>query len=203
MVALRTPHFTPEQYLTREREAAFRSEYLIGELWRREESSVAHCAITSNVAGELSCQLRGRPGRCYSAQLRVKAGDSGLIAYPDVAIVGDAPCFWGGERDVLINPGVIVEVLSPTTEAFDRGEKFARYKQIESFTNYVLIAQDAVRVEHHERQANGEWRQTTASDLADTVVLASIGCELRLSDIYDKVDLPAAPESQTTNDDAA
>lgn len=176
---------TPEEYLARERAAQTRSEYYAGEVFAMADPGPEHGAIVFNVGMALSARLR-RPCVAYGGdrRLRIRAGD--LYAYPDVAVVCGTHTFEDGHLDTLLNPIVIVEVLSPWTEVFDRGRKRESYQNLDSLTDCLLIAADRVQVEHYARQAGGEgWRLSEASDPGGVVHLASLGCDLALSEIYD------------------
>jgi len=154
-------------------------------------ASPEHVLITANVTRELGLQLKGRPCRVYSIDLRVRVSETGLYTYPDVVVVCETPQFNDAHRDTLLNPTLIVEVLSPTTEAYDRGEKFGHFRRLESLREYVLVAQDRPRVERYLRQGeSNEWLLAEASGLQATLPLSSIGCTLALSEVYDKVELP-------------
>jgi Uma2 family endonuclease len=121
----------------------------------------------------------------------VKVSETGLYTYPDVVVVCDEPRYEEPQLDTLLNPTLIVEVLSPSTEAYDRGEKFAQYRRLDSLQEYVLIAQDRRRIERFVRQGESEdWLLTEVSDPTERIALASIGCELALAEVYDKVSLP-------------
>jgi Uma2 family endonuclease len=126
--------------------------------------------------------------------MRVKVSDTGLYTYPDVVAVCGEPRFEDAEVDTLLNPQVLVEVLSPKTEAYDRGDKFAHYRRVESLQEYVMIAQDRVRVEHYLRQGE-QWLFTELSSLDDVLRLRSIDCELPVSAVYSKLGLPSAEDS--------
>jgi Uma2 family endonuclease len=152
-----------------------------------------HNLIVANLTGELQAQLRGRPCEVYPADMRVKVSETGLYTYPDVVVCGE-PRFEDEHVDTLLNPTLIVEVLSPSTETYDRGEKFAQYRKLASLREYVMIAQDRFRIEHYVRQGKEQWLLTEASDLGDTVHLPSIGCDLQLSEAYDRVTIGAPDE---------
>jgi len=177
---------SPEEYLALERQSGERSEYLNGQVSAMTGASLAHNAIGVNVVLSLGAQLKGKPCSVYVADMRVKVIATGLYTYPDVIVVCGEPQLEDAEADTLLNPTVLVEVLSPSTEAYDRGEKFAHYRRSPSLQEYVLIAQDRVRVEHFARQGD-QWVLTEADDLGDSVRLPSINCQLALKDIYDKV----------------
>jgi Uma2 family endonuclease len=132
-------------------------------------------------------QLTDRDCEVYASDMRVKVNPTGLYTYPDVVIVCGEPQFEDNEIDTLLNPTVIVEVLSKTTEGDDRGEKFEHYRSIESLSEVVLIAQNKRHVEYYRRQEGGQWVLTENNSLQDRIKLTSINCELALSDIYKKV----------------
>ena len=178
--------FTPEEYLARERKALTKSEYRNGQIHAMPGASRAHCLITINVASELHFQLRARTCEVYSNDMRVRVSAAGLYTYPDVIVVCDEPRFDDTHFDVLLNPTVLIEVLSPSTAAYDRGEKFASYQKLDSLCEYVLVSQDRVRVEHYLRQED-EWNLTEYHSLVDVFQLPSIECELSLMAIYAKV----------------
>lgn len=178
---------TPEAYLALERAAETKSEYVDGMLVAMSGAQENHVLITVNIVRELSQQFRGRPCRLYVTDMRVRITEGGMYAYPDVVAVCDAPEFEDGELDVLLNPTLIVEVLSASTEGYDRGLKSARYRRRASLQEYILVAQDRVSVERYTRQGEG-WLLTEATSLDDVIDLPSIGCTLALRDVYDKVE---------------
>lgn len=188
MSSLAQPRYTPEHYLALERRAKHRSEYINGSILAMAGASRQHNLIAGNVFGELRAQLRGRPCEAYINDMRVKISATGLYTYPDVAALCGEPDFEDVHVDTLLNPSVIVEVLSESPEAYDRGEKFAHYRRLESLREYILIAQDKVRVEHYVRQGD-QWVLSEANALTSTIHLSSIDCELALRDIYEKVEL--------------
>ena len=196
MSSLAKPYFTPEQYLAREREAEHKSEYLRGEIFAMSGASEQHNLITWNVAGELRSQLKGRPCKAYINDMRVRVSPTGLYTYPDVVAVCGEPQFDDTQMDTLVNPNVIIEVLSATTEAYDRGDKFGHYQTLETLTEYVLISQDRPRVERFLRQADSQWLFSVAHGLQASVPLSSIGCHLALREIYDKVDFPRSDPAE-------
>jgi len=191
------PRFTPEEYLALERKATTKSEYLNGHIYAMAGASREHNLITGNIFGELRSQLRERPCEAYVNDMRLKISATGLYTYPDVAVVCGEPRFEDIDLDTLLNPIVLVEVLSPSTEAYDRGEKFAHYRRLESLQEYILVAQDCVRVEHYLRQGE-QWLLTELSNLDDVLHLVSISCDLSLHEIYTRVEFSASEESQET-----
>lgn len=189
-MALPAPiYYLPEEYLALDRGAGFKSEYIDGRIVAMAGASREHSLIGVNISTALNLQLRHRPCEVHGSDLRVKVADSGLFTYPDVTIVCEEPIFVDTELDTLVNPTVIVEVLSPTTEAYDRGEKFARYQEIDALREYVLVAQDRPRVERFRRQGD-DWLLTTWTEPGTAVDLPSIGCTLALDAIYAKVVFP-------------
>ncbi len=200
MTMLVKPQLTAQEYLERERAAEHRSEYWAGEMFAMAGASEAHNRIVTNVSGELRAQLKSRPCKTYSSDMRVKVEATGLYTYPDVVVVCGVARFEDDYRDTLLSPTVIVEVLSPSTEAYDRGEKFAHYRRIPSLTDYLLAAQDKVRVEHFVRQPDGQWLLSEVSDLHGSLAIASVDCTLQIAEVYDKVDFAAvrADRSQSS-----
>lgn len=176
-----------EEYLELEREADERHEYLDGQIYLMAGESIEHSTINANVTTRLNIALVGTPCRVLSPNMKVRTSPTGLYAYPDAAVVCGEPQFHDDRRDILINPTVIVEVLSPFTEGYDRGEKFLRYQSLASLVDYLLVAQDTPRIEHFTRQADDRWLYSTTGDLTNSVHLASINCELRLSEIFDRI----------------
>ena len=183
------PFLSPEEYLAIERESEIRSEYLDGEMFAMSGESRQHNLILTNLVRELSLQLKRRPCEVYTNDQRVRVPETGLYTYPDVVVVCGEPSFEDESVDTLLNPVLIVEVLSPTTEAYDRGKKFAGYRTIPTLAEYVLISQDKAHVEQFLRQVGGDWLFTATSGRERSVSLASIQCELALEEIYDKVAL--------------
>ena len=184
---------TPEQYLALERKAAFKSEYLNGQIIAMAGASRPHNLVAGNLHAEIRAQLRDRPCESYVGDMRVYIPPTGLYTYPDVVAVCGEPQFQDGELDTLLNPTVIVEVLSPSTEAYDRGLKFAHYRRLASLREYVLVAQDRVLVERYTRRGD-EWLLTEWSRPDDILRLASIDCDVALREIYAKVPFPAGEE---------
>src|SRR3989442_732099 len=173
MTAAAKTSVTPEQYLALERQAETKSEYFAGEIFAMAGASPEHSIITVNLTRELSSQLLERPCQVYSSDMKVRVTED-LYVYPDVSVVCGEAQFAGEEREVLLNPTLIVEVLSPSTEAWDRGGKFEQYRQRESLQEYVLIAQGRPHVERYARQADGQWLVTEVNGLEAVPALPSI-----------------------------
>lgn len=180
--------YSPEEYLYLERKATFKSEYLRGGILAMSGASRAHNYITLDIATEINIQLRDRDCEVFSGDMRVKENQSESYFYPDVVIACGEPQFEDQSFDTLLNPVVIIEVLSPSTEIYDRTEKFEYYKQITTLQEYILVSQDKVQVEHHCIQGT-QWRLEEYQTLQDTLALSSVGCKLTLNDIYRRVNL--------------
>jgi Uma2 family endonuclease len=179
---------TPEEYLAVERKSEIKHEYYAGEIFAMVGASRRHNIIAANIIRVLGNQLLERPCNVYPSDMRVKVSATGKYTYPDVAVACDEELFDDAEKDTLLNPVVIIEVLSESTEAYDRGKKFEHYQHIESLTEYLLVAQEPYRVEQYVRQSNNrEWRYSEYHDAGDVVKLSVIGCELALKDVYAKV----------------
>jgi Uma2 family endonuclease len=189
MTAQSQPYITEEAYLEQERRSITKSEYYDGQIYAMTGAKEPHNLIASNVLASLHGQLRRKPCRVYPSDMRVKVLRTGLNTYPDVVVVCGQPDFVDEKRDTLINPTVIVEILSPSTERYDRGVKFRHYRAIESLRDYILIAQDRQYLEHYTRQENGQWLLEEASDMTAHITLESIACTLSLEDTYEKVEL--------------
>jgi len=184
---------SPEEYLRQERLAESKSEYLRGEVFAMSGASYAHTVIKDNLARSLGNQMEGGPCRVLTSDMRVKVSATGLYTYPDVVIVCDAPQFEDKVFDTLLNPHVIIEVLSDSTEKYDRGKKFAHYRQIPSFQEYVLVAQDRPSMERHVRQADGTWLTSFFEDVAGTFEFASVPARIPLAEVYRDVPFPQPP----------
>jgi Uma2 family endonuclease len=181
---------TPEQYLEIERKAGFRSEYFHGEMFAMAGAADSHNLIVTNLTAEFRQQLRKRPCFTYSHDMRVRVSATGLYTYPDVLVVCGERQFLDDRRDNLLNPAVIVEVLSPSTEAYDRGRKFENYRSIESLREYLMVSSESIGADLYTRQPDGRWMLTAASRLEDVLEIESIDCRLALADVYEKVEPP-------------
>ncbi len=188
-------HDTPAEYLAAERQASVKSEYIAGQIVAMSGVSREHSLITGNLFWVLRTQLHDGPCEIHASNLRVKVSARGVYTYPDLVVCGDAQ-FEDDQVDTLLNPTLIVEVLSPSTEAYDRGAKFGTYRQLPSLREYLLVAQDQVLLEHFVREAGG-WLLTAATDPALTVLLPAIGCTVPVAEVYRRVVLPPAPPSIT------
>ncbi|MBO0863092.1 MAG: Uma2 family endonuclease [Chloracidobacterium sp.] len=190
--------YTEDQYLSIERESEERREYLDGQIYTKAGESPQHGDICTNLTREVSAQLKGASCRLWTKDSKVRSGpmpkrrDSikGLYSYPDAVIVCGKPQFLDEYQDVVINPRVIIEVLSPSTEAFDSNEKFRRYRTHNpSLTDYLIVAQNQPSIEHFARREEGQWViAASVNELSGSVHIASINCSLLLAEVYDRVE---------------
>jgi Uma2 family endonuclease len=175
--------YTPEEYLALERNAEFRSEYIDGRIIAMTGGSIPHNYIVGNVYAGLLARLSGRPCHVFFADVKVRFGRGTNYTYPDVMALCGAPRYGNEQREILTNPSLIVEVLSRSTEAYDRGDKFAGYRAIDSLREYLLVSQDEVAVEHFVREGDF-WPSTLVTDLEASLELQSVGCTLPMREIY-------------------
>lgn len=183
--------FTPEEYLRFERASETKHEYIDGYIYAMAGGSPPHNRICFNTIGELHIQLKD--GECFgfTSDQKIRTDPQDLFSYPDITIVCGEPIFHDSYKDVILNPKVIIEVLSPSTEGRDRVEKFARYRQIKTLTDYILIAQDRASIEHFVRQrGKRQWLYSLETGLAAEVQIASLKCQLKLADIYRRIQFP-------------
>jgi Uma2 family endonuclease len=178
---------TEQEYLAIERRAEFRSEFFGGEMFAMAGASRKHNRIVTNLVSSLDNQLRERPCNVYSSDLRVKIPATGLYTYPDVVVTCGEEEFADEEYDILLDPLVVIEVPSDSTEAYDRGKKFEHYQSVESLSTYVLVTRNSMRVEKYVRRDGGAWLYTEAHEEGAVVEIEAIRCELKLEDVYAKV----------------
>ncbi len=184
---------TPQEYLARERRAEFKSEYYRGEMFAMAGASKEHCRAKDNLARVAGNQLVGGPCELYTSDMRVKVNATGLYTYPDIVIVCDKPQFEDADVDTLLNPRAVVEVLSDSTEKYDRGTKFNHYRRIASLLEYVLVAQDRPLIDRYVRQPDGTWVLTEFEGLGTTFEFASVSARVPLAEIYRGVEFPETP----------
>jgi Uma2 family endonuclease len=189
-------YISPEEYLRMERASQEKHEYFKGEVFAMTGASENHNIVVGSSYSALYMQLRKRPCQIYPSDMRVRIPTTGLYTYPDISVVCGTPEFEDDGLDTLLNPTVIIEVLSPSTEQYDRGKKFQHYRTIVSLQEYILIAQDSIRIEHFARQGE-QWILTDAKMIDSVITLPSIECTLALSDVYEKVNFGDAQGSQT------
>lgn len=188
---------TPEEYLAQEREAFERSEWLDGLIYAMAGESPNHSIICSNIMAELNLQLRGKPCIVFSPNMKVRAelnpgkSPKGLFAYPDTMVVCGKPVFHDQHQDVIVNPKVIFEVLSKSTARYDHEEKFEKYAQNKSLTDYLLVSQQRPHITHYIRKPRGRWEVVIETKLTGSLVIASIKCKLKLANVYDRIEFPS------------
>ena len=179
---------TPAEYLAFERaQSDARHEHLNGEISLMAGASLEHNRIVGNTFASLHAQLRHSACSVFARDMRVKVPATGLYTYPELSALCEEPQLEDDEAEILLNPSLIIEVLSPSTEAYDRGTRFDHYRSIESLQTYVLIAQDRAQIELFQRQDNGNWLLSVVKGLEASVSLVTIGCELALVDVYERV----------------
>ena len=196
MSALPQKKLSPQDYLAIERAAEFKSEFFDGEMFAMAGTSKEHSTITVNLTGEFHTALRGKVCQPFSSDLRVKVSANGLYTYPDLTIVCGPVDTEDEKADVLLNPTLIIEVLSPGTERYDRGKKFDLYRELDSLKEYVLVSQDQYRVEQFLRGSGAEWGYRVAFKEDDIVEFPSVGCSIPLKDIYARVVFPQEVASE-------
>jgi Uma2 family endonuclease len=183
--------FTQEEYAALEEKAEYKSQYVAGEIFAMAGVQPWHAEIVQNLSGMFYVRFRGGPCRAYVADMKVRVQAGDLWTYPDLSVLCDQPRFdTSANPHSLLNPQVIFEVLSPSTEGFDRGDKFLRYQRLESLTDYVLVASERVQVEHFARQHDCSWLYRRHEAPADLLKLSSVGVELPLAEIYERVAFP-------------
>jgi len=191
---------TAEEYLELERAAFERHEWLDGLIYPLAGEGPQHSLIGSNIIAILGTQLRGKPCAVFSPNMKVYSrlssdmGLKGLFSYPDCTVVCGPPLFHDKHRDVLTNPRVVIEVLSPSTELYDRGKKFFRYLQNSSLTDYILIAQAYPSVEHYGRRTDGDWNYGITTEMTASAAIDSIDCQLPLAEVYNRIEFPPPSE---------
>jgi Uma2 family endonuclease len=193
MSAQPLPRITPEQYLEMERAAEFKSEYFEGQVYAMAGGTYPHATIITNVSGELRQALKQKPCTVTSSETRLRVSSGGLYTYPDVMVVRGEARFADDQKDTLLNPTLIVEVLSKSTEANDRGFKFAQYRKLDSLGAYVLVSQSEPRVETFHRQADERWVLSEFVGVDAVCRFESLNCQVLLSDIYHRVTLGEEP----------
>ena len=185
--AARKTFVTPEEYLAIERAAEIKSEYHDGQMYAMSGVTRLHNLISVNLIRKLGQQLEDRPCELYAIDLRVQVRETGLSTYPDIIITCEQPRFADGKLDTLLNPQVIFEVLSDSTEQYDRDGKFAHFRQIATLQEYVLVARKAPAVERYHRQADDTWTRTDIAWPDGTLTLDSVGVAISIREIYARV----------------
>ena len=187
--------FTVAEYLSMDRDASEKHEFAFGEIYAMGGASARHVEIVGNIVRELGNQLRQRPCRVYSTDLRLCVDADHRYTYPDVVVVCGQPQFLDDQLDTLLNPDLIVEVLSESTRNYDRGDKFQQYRGIPSFREYLLVDQAKAHVERYSKQQDGTWSLWETDSLDHVVLLESIAVRLPVSEIYLKIEFDTAGDS--------
>lgn len=183
MASLPDAPLTEEQYLDLERQAETKSEFHDGRIYAMAGGSLNHALLSAAITALLYRQMP--PGcRTVTSDLRIKVAVAGLYTYPDCSVICGEPQYFGDQQDVVLNPLLIVEVLSPSTEGYDRGKKFELYRTIESFREYLLVHQDRRHVEHYSKQDDGSWILREHSGVDGTVAIARLGVQITLAELY-------------------
>lgn len=178
---------TVAEYLAGEREGTIKHEYYEGQVFAQAGASPNHNRIAVRLINSLYSQLSGRGCEVYPSDMRIKVKRTGLYTYPDVTVTCGTEEFEDDHGDTLINPLVIIEVLSPSTESYDRGKKFLHYQMIQSLQEYLLVAQDGTQIEHYVRQPDDQWLYSLETEREGSVMLPSINCTLKLADVYKNI----------------
>ena len=193
MTAVPKTKLTAAEYLAIERKADFKSEFYRGEMFAMAGASREHNRVKENLSIEIGSRLKGSRCQTFSSDQRVLVDATGLFTYPDIVILCGPGEYAPADRDTLVNPTAIIEVLSPTTKGYDRGTKFRNYQQIASLREYVMVAQDEAVVERYVRQPNGDWLLTTVTGLDKEMALTSVPVQIPLADVYAGVEFPETP----------
>lgn len=194
-----TTHWTVEAYLAFEQTAETRHEYYNGEVYERMESSRNHNLINGNIHAKLHAQLEERPCEIYANEMRVRVNPIQYV-YPDISIVCGEPQFGDEKPDTLLNPTVIIEVLSPSADGYDRTTKSKHYRELASLQEYLLISQERVHLEHYVRQRSGQWLLTDVREPGGVLQLESVQCTLAAADVYKKVEFAESSPEANKND---
>jgi Uma2 family endonuclease len=187
MSAIPKTKLTPEEYLEFERNSEEKHEYFDGEIFAMSGAKRNHNKITTNLSGLVWQHLKGKDCESYSNDMRVFVPETGLYTYPDLVVVCGEPQFQDDVFDTLLNPLLLIEVLSDSTESYDRGKKFQHYRGIESLQEYVLVSQDEARIEKYIKTGDRFWLLSEAVDLNAEIEFSSIECKIALAEVYDKI----------------
>ncbi len=187
MASIPKARMTSEQYLAQERKAEFRSEFYLGETFAMAGASRPHNLVCTNLVRRLAEQFDHRDCEVYQGDMRVKISQTGLYVYPDVVVACEQPEFEDAQLDTLLNPRVLIEVLSKSTESYDRGTKWGHYQSLPSLREYLLVSQASALVELYRRAADEQWLYVAYHEPSQPILLDSIDCQLQLDQIYAKV----------------
>ena len=189
--ATRAQKITPEEYLFLERQSDARHEYKNGAMSPMTGATLKHNLLVVSLIGLLYRLVGKQQWTVLPSDMRVRIGSTSDYTYPDVVVVCETPLLEDSYNDTLLNPCVIFEVLSPTTERYDRGDKFAKYRTIDSLTDYLLVSQEKAQIEHYVRQPDNKWLLSEHIGLSESVTIETLDCQLSLAEVYEKIDLKA------------
>lgn len=188
MSAIPKTKLTAEEYLEFERKSEERHEFFAGETFAMSGAKRNHNKVVGNLSGLIWQHLKGKDCEFYPTDMRVFVPETGLYSYPDLVVVCGEPIFQDDVLDTLLNPFILIEVLSDSTESYDRGKKFQHYRSIESLQEYVLVSQDEARGEKYVRHGDGFWLLSEAVGVDSEIEFSAIECKIPLAEIYDKID---------------
>lgn len=196
MSAVPKKRLTAEEYLEFERSSEIKHEFYNGRIYAMAGAKRRHNLIALNIGSEIRGHLKGRNCEAYPSDMRVFVPRFGLYTYPDVSIVCGKPEFQDAVLDTLLNPVLLIEILSDSTESYDRGKKFQHYRSIESLQEYVLVSQNEARIEKYIRQGDGFWVLSEAVGVGSSITFESIDCPISLAEVYDKIDFEEPEEAE-------
>ncbi len=197
MSSLPNHRWTEAEYLAFERASEEKHELIDGEIVSISGASENHNLIATSTLSSLFMQLRKGSCKIYPSDMRVRVGKRRQYTYPDMTIVCGKPVFADDQKDTLLNPTVIIEVLSPSTEAYDRGDKFTLYRTLDSLQEYILISQSRIHIERYVRRPDNQWLLSEIQQLDDSIELTSVSCTLVATDVYEQLNF-----ENTSNDEA-
>lgn len=188
-----------DTYLAIEREQELRHEFVAGQVYAMTGASENHNLIVANLVMTIGAQLKTKPCRLYANDMKVRIELADASTYPDIVALCGEREFYDQRRDVITNPALIIEVLSKSTEGYDRGDKFAIYRRLPSLREYALISQDRVAIDVYSRQSDGRWLLSAFDQIEQIITLESVGCDLPVAEVYDKVEFLSEAEAQGAN----
>ena len=198
MTALPQPQYGFEEYLATEREQENRNEFIAGQVYAMTGAKENHNLIVTNLIITIGTQFKRRPCRVFASDMKVRIDLADACTYPDVTALCGERHFHDQRRDVITNPTLIVEVLSESTEAYDRGDKFALYRRLPSLREYLLLSQERMAAELYTRQGHDRWLLSTFDRAEQEIALESVDCTVPMAEIYDKVEIDARREEIQT-----
>ena len=189
---------TEAEYLELDRRAEFKSEFFGGEMFASAGGTPMHSLIATNLASEFRARLKGGPCVAFNSDLRLKVEATGLYTYPDLSVICGPLQFAPSTTDTVVNPTMLAEVLSDSTEAYDRGKKFEHYRGIASLREYLLVSQTEPRIEAFMRGQEGPWELREAAGLNSSLAIPSVGIVISLAEVFANVQFLPAPIRPST-----